>query len=204
MSQDLSVQLTAEIIYVVGTVNGTSVTFVKSDNYIWIATVATAEDGLYEINIIAYDEAGQMTEYNIAEYYGFAVIYDRTQEDVTKKTAKGQYNITDLNRVGRSVKYLSDWFNYYGYTVNLTIKTDWTKWDFPTLELMTTYLNNIQSLIDVFTVMTTTPSLPSSMKNLTYIGANNIEKILYDLKYLVENMIANFDFSGELYAGEAG
>jgi len=40
------------------------------------------------------------------------------------------------------------------------------------------------------------------MDNLTYIQANNIEKILEDVNTLTTNMIAAWYYSGDLYCGE--
>jgi hypothetical protein len=192
--QDLSVKLTADIIYVTGTVNGVAATFTKIGADIWTTTVTVSEDLSYEIYILAYDELGRMTEYAVTEYYGFSTI--------TNRGVGTFYNYTDLNRVGRSVKYLADWFNLYRYTTDLDIKTDWLENDIPTLSIMETYLANVQTLIDIFCVMQTTPELPGSIKFLNYSGANDIEKVLFDLKFLLENMIASFNYANEIYSGE--
>ena len=44
-----------------------------------------------------------------------ALITDRTQEDVTKKTTKGFYNASDLNRVTACMEYLDEELRRLGY-----------------------------------------------------------------------------------------
>ena len=44
--------------------------------------------------------------------------------------------------------------------------------------------------------------LPTDMDDLTIYEANDIEKILYDMQILIENMVSQFNYSGELFSGE--
>lgn len=199
--QTISIALAAEIIYVTGTVNGVSVTFTLSGS-VWVATVDIAEDGEYEISITGLDAVGNVTEYTITQYYGFHTVTDRTQADVINQTAKGFYTHEDLNRVERSVEWLADQFNLYGYAAAVEIKTDWTLEDIPIKSQMQRYLDNIQDLIDAYYTLTTTPELPESMDFLTWAKANDIEKILLDMKTLLGNMLAAFRYCGEIFAGE--
>ena len=84
---------------------------------------------------------------------------------------KGAYNYSDLNRVERAVEEISD-----GLELGLVTKTDWNMWDIPTQSEMDRYLSNIITIRDYFSIET---EIPASMSNLTYEGANNIEKILF-------------------------
>ena len=45
-------------------------------------------------------------------------------------------------------------------------------------------------------------NIPSSLSNIDYQKANDIEKILDEINANLENMIAIFMYSGEIYAGE--
>lgn len=83
---------------------------------------------------------------------------------------KGAYNYSDLNRVERSVGEISDLAG-----MGLTTKTDWTMWSVPNASDMQRYLSNIERIRERFVIAIT---LPSSMDNLTYETANNIETIL--------------------------
>ncbi|MDD3041033.1 hypothetical protein, partial [Bacteroides sp.] len=60
------------------------------------------------------------------------MIYDRTQTDVDNKTAKGYYNISDLNRVETAAEYIATLLTKEGYVVTITVKKDWAITDFPT------------------------------------------------------------------------
>ena len=85
-------------------------------------------------------------------------------------TTKGSYNYSDLNRVERAVEEISDELG-----LGLITKTDWGMWDIPTQSEMERYLSNVRVIRDHFSIET---EIPTSMSNLSYEGANNIEKIL--------------------------
>ena len=91
-------------------------------------------------------------------------------EILATRATKGAYNYSDLNRVERAVEEISDRAG-----LNLITKTDWTMWDIPKLEDMTRYISNIATIRNHFSIST---NIPTSMNNLTYEGANNIELIL--------------------------
>lgn len=84
---------------------------------------------------------------------------------------KGAYNYSDLNRVERAVTEIADRAG-----LNLTTKTNWTMWDVPTEADMIRYLGNISSIKTHFGINNI--GVPTSMSNLDYAGANNIELIL--------------------------
>lgn len=108
---------------------------------------------------------------------------------------KGAYNYTDLNRVETAVAELSEFFR-----LGLKTKTDWGNWDIPYLKEqgVERYLNNVKRVRDACPSSLGFPTLPNSMDNLTYEGANNIEKVLV-LAYQYAESIAR---SGEIYSGE--
>ncbi len=107
--------------------------------------------------------------------------------------AKGAYNYTDLNRVETAVGVLA---NVLG--LSLTTKTDWTKWDRPTNSEMSRYLGNVAKIRSRCSFIRNLPTLPSSMDNLTYKDANNIELVLFRVYEYIESYIQ----SGEIYSGE--
>ena len=71
------------------------------------------------------------------------------------------------------------------------------KW--PTKKQMTRYLNNVQSLCKAVELAA---DLPSSMENLTWNGANQIEKALSLVHKRTQGVIKILRFSGEIFAGE--
>lgn len=203
MTENVSIRLASDVLYVEGYVNGSIADFQKRENNIWNATVDKSSDNIYEVYIKAYDSNGLSSEVSTTLYYGVNLIYDRTTKDLYDKTDKAYYNASDLNRVETATEYIAKLLKLYSYfKSDLVCKKDWLMSDFPTNAEMERYLNNIRLLIDSFYVKKDTPSLPNNMNYLDIKKANNIEKVLYDLNNLIENMISQFNYCGEIYSGE--
>lgn len=94
-------------------------------------------------------------------------------EILATDATKGAYNYSDLNRVERAVAEISDYYN-----LGLSTKTDWNVWDIPTETEMTRYIGNIATIRRVLPPESIVPEPPTTMNNLTYADANNIELIL--------------------------
>ncbi|MCQ2911398.1 MAG: hypothetical protein MJ244_04335 [Clostridia bacterium] len=133
------------------------------------------------------------------------LIIGRILNDVKRNTTKGNYNASDLNRIESWMEYLKELLNEYGYFVTFTTKTDW--------EIgigkpnMTSEINriktNLQKLKDAYFVMQSTPEVPSTDRlSINYVEANNIEKIMVDIEFLINNMAASFIYCGTVYCGE--
>ena len=58
-------------------------------------------------------------------------------------------------------------------------KTNWAMGDTPTQSLVKAYLNNLTVLRKQLTLPPDAPLVPSSLDNLTFSTANNIEYLLY-------------------------
>ena len=135
------------------------------------------------------------------------LIFDRTEADVTyakehqssAEHLKGAYNYTDLNRIEEWTDYLATELNSYSYITDPTIKTDWTEADIPTYEHMERIRSNINALKNVYCATT---SVPSSLSQMTYKKANDIERVLYEINENFENMKKEFYYSNEIMAGE--
>lgn len=89
------------------------------------------------------------------------------------EATKGAYNYTDLNRVETAVSELASELG-----LSLTTKTNWTLWDIPVQSEMERYLGNIAAIRDACPGEVEFPNLPDSMNNLSFEGANSIEKVL--------------------------
>ena len=130
-----------------------------------------------------------------------AYITDRTELDVIMGTSKGNYGAADLNRVEFGVGRISDTLG-----LGLSVKTDWmapgdydpNAW--PVESQMARYLENIRSIQMVFGLGFI--RLPASMDRLTYVTANNIERILSRAEQLTDGILSTYRYSGELIAGE--
>lgn len=91
-------------------------------------------------------------------------------EVVPTLATKGAYNYSDLNRVERAVAEISEIAN-----LGLVTKTNWAMWDVPTVYDMNRYVENIRVIRTRYNINI---DVPTSMNNLTYETANNIEKII--------------------------
>lgn len=223
MVQDIRITLATEIMQVTGTVNSVSVTWNRQGDE-WVTSCDKSKDGKYLVEITAITAQAKQYDYAFTLYYGLVLITDRTQADVDrvkrlrKKWAagtitqaekdewfsemKGAYNASDLNRVGSAIRYINQRLLEAGYGKELEIKADWRETDNNYIGSLDYYLQAVRQLRSWFTTMENTPAVPDDMQNLTYIEANNIEKILMDLDFLITQMGKSFFYSGEIASGE--
>ena len=122
-------------------------------------------------------------------------IYDRDQIDIDGQTAKGYYNVADLNRIEQDCSYLADIF---GVTI---ITRAWARTDFPTPGEFERILANLDTLRAAYFVYQSTPTTPENPVN-DYHKANDIERILHDLYALYEDNKRAIMYAGELHAGQ--
>ena len=127
------------------------------------------------------------------------LIFDRMDSDLANLTSKAYYNYEDLNRIEKWCKYLSEFLNNYNYFVSIEAKTDWSMLNFPTqseLERIRQNINRLQQAYFSFT------QIPENLEYMTWRKANDIEKILYEINTLLNNMISQFYHCGEVFSGE--
>lgn len=150
---------------------------------------------------------------------------------------RGAYNATDLNRVGQAVSYLADRFTdlpgeleayreekgvaddelyhvpYDPSTVVVSPKQNWTVADIPTNSQVQTYLNNLLVLRRQLVLPADVPMVPTSLNNLTFDTANQIEYLLWlvnaalvkvenDLYGKIDRAAESFWYAGEVNCGE--
>lgn len=124
---------------------------------------------------------------------------------ITNRTGGETYEYTDLNRVEAAVEAIVTHFDELGIGEKLTTKTDWeppgdfSENTWPISVQMPRYLGNITKIKALFS---NSVRLPSSMDDITYTGANNIEKVLQIAMERIEGIKQAFLYSGEIYAGE--
>lgn len=148
-----------------------------------------------------------------------SLVFDRTQEDVDAleafyaavqagtasledmdlASAKGAYNVSDLNRVTQAMEYLHGRLTEYGYLSGYvpveimhrdgTKDVTWREDDEDiTVDKLEEYLSNVRALRSVFPTLPSTPEAPADMEALTVEDANAIERILYDLETVINAM----------------
>lgn len=142
-------------------------------------------------------------------------VYDRTKEDVALAKAyntnpsiadgtteyKGALNASDLNRIEGNCEYLAQLLYSCGYTADITVKTNWTTSDFPTLTQFNRIRSNITKLMDVYAQAEDMPDMRSDDRT-DYIDVNNMEFDLLRVNVMIADMKAIYMYSGELYGGE--
>ena len=150
---------------------------------------------------------------------------------------KGAYNYTDMNRVGQAVAYIANRMTslpselaayraekgvdddpiyevpYDPASVVVSAKTDWVMGDTPTQSIAKTYLNNLTVLRKQLTLPADAPAVPTTLDQLTYTTANNIEYLLYlidltltevetELYSKIDRTVAAFAYVNLCYSGE--
>lgn len=115
------------------------------------------------------------------------------ERDEWAASMKGAYDYTDLNRVENAVAAIASMLG-----VSVETVTTWSPADLPTEANTARFLANIRKLRTVCQGLSNTPTTPSNMHRMTYVTANNIEKILAD----IETVIYSWTRCGELYCGE--
>lgn len=124
---------------------------------------------------------------------------------ITNRASSVPYNAADLNRVEGGMQELCGRLNDdFGFNLLLTFKVDWAASDVPTLSDMERYRQNLAAIRAVILQRVSTPSTPDSMRFLTWARANDIERILQDVEWLLDRMPFAFRHSGACISGQGG
>ena len=121
---------------------------------------------------------------------------------ITNRTRAGYYDITDLNRVGKAMRYVAARLRACGWDVVVTPRTDWVWTERATPAAAKRYLNNLRKIRKALALFANTPDVPDGKRPFTAEEANDIEKILIDVEDMVQRTMQCWYFCGDLYAGE--
>ena len=142
MTEQLSVRLGLDVIYVYGTVNGVEATFTLIETGLWSAVVDKAADGKYAVVITAYNSLGTPTTYENTIYK-----LDNLIQSKLDWTQWDYYNAEDLVRVEANTQFVADYLESMGYHADLqTVKADWIMQDYPTITQINRIENNLDAL----------------------------------------------------------
>lgn len=130
------------------------------------------------------------------------LVTDRTSEDVQKKNARGTYNASDMNRVSAAVDLLRPVFRDFGYGIGDAELRVWAENELPRLSEAEEFLSAVRALDGRFRYAEEMIELPQTMRFLTNIGANNIEKFLAAMPEVFERMKTAWYYADELFCGE--
>ena len=150
------------------------------------------------------------------------MIFDRTQEDVdtaillrdTKvknfeelteseiaTLEKGTLTINTLNRIESKQEELKNLFNDIGYW-NTPISTrQWAYADIFEGTQFDRILNNLEILIKAFFIYKDTPNVPDNNYR-KYQTINDVEKIIYDLDVMINDVKSRYKRCGTFRCGE--
>jgi hypothetical protein len=130
-------------------------------------------------------------------------IYDRTQADVTNKTAKGKLNDTDLNRIETDIEDLKVRVLAYGYDNGIS-DIESKSWDDEDIAFKTE-LDRIRDNLNLLKEQYHNYSGSPVVTNTNYLNwekVNDIEKNLQLLNKALTDMATVFRYSGTDYSGE--
>ena len=149
------------------------------------------------------------------------MIFDRTQNDVdtaiilrdtkVKKfealtesdiatLEKGMLTINTLNRIENKQDELKNLFNEMGYWDTPIINKTWGENDIFNADEFQRIIDNINVLRQAFFVYKDTPNTPPISYHWQDI--NTLEKILFDLDVMINDVKANHRYCGEFECGE--
>lgn len=176
MTEQISVNLSSDVSYVYGTVNGVEADFSLTAPGVWSAIVPKAPDGRYEVAITAYNNLGTPTQYH-------TVIY-RLEDILNPKTdwTRGDYyNAEDLNRVEVNTQFIARYLQEIQYSVpELVSVEDRT---FESLDFISS-INRIENNIETLRMSFLTPPGYQPRKiwalgmGFDYRDANRLERNL--------------------------
>lgn len=123
-----------------------------------------------------------------------SLITDRTFQDVSQRTKKGFYNVSDIQRINSYVEYLSGVLG-----LNLSVE-DISLGQALTKAQMQSIIDNVNAIRAAWYVTSDTPQTPQAF-NWDYIKANNIEKILLVLDEFYQSVQIDKLYSGTFRSG---
>lgn len=129
------------------------------------------------------------------------LVTDRTLQDVQLLNTKGNYNVSDLNRIGQWQVYVMELLNEHGYYVSIAPKTDWTKYDLPRQSQIDKIKEDTITLKNAYYTKHDY-DLHIGNTSINYNVANDIEKVFEDIEFLIKSMEQNVVFCGVARMGQ--
>ena len=138
-------------------------------------------------------------------------VYDRTLADVEYARQqlannintidlKGCLNPNHLMRIENNTRYLADKLIELYYFNAITTQSSWGYTGLPNVTHITRIINNVNKLLSAYQKPKNTPTLPSTL--LTYEQVNALEKNLYLIKEMLDDMMESFKECGSFNCGE--
>lgn len=128
-----------------------------------------------------------------------------TPEEYTEFMAgmKGAYNASDMNRVGEAINYLVERMKQLAiYDDTIVPKTDWEIGEWPLQSQISNYLSCLNKVRAKLNLPADAPTVPTSLDNLVFETANEIEYLLYLVDQRITQTTAAFPYTGVRYCGQ--
>lgn len=150
------------------------------------------------------------------------MIFDRTQNDVDTAILlrrekvqnfqqlteseiatleRGTLTINTLNRIEAKQELLRELFNEMGYWDTPIITKQWDYSEFFKQEYFDRILNNVKILRKAFFIYKHTPDMPDNNYR-KYQTINDVEKIIYDLDVMINDVKSHYRECGTFESGE--
>lgn len=122
---------------------------------------------------------------------GLDFVYDRTKDDIEKRTQKAFINASDLNRIEKNAEMIGQ-----RISVSISVKTDWETGGIPKHSDYRRIEENTGMIRAGYMVHDDTPAVPERPYN-TFQKWNDIEKILYDVFFIYVKNFGNVIYCGD-------
>lgn len=133
---------------------------------------------------------------------GYSNLTLQERNDWESATLKGAWNLADIVRIEDNISYLATTLTSYGYPISITAYGGtWSRYSVIYLDDLDRIKNNIQAIIDGFYGNPNSPTLVLGSRDMSYTIANDIEKVIADLKELLDGMVYSFKICGTFNCG---
>lgn len=192
------------------TVYGKVMLTVSAYNSAGESAQSTAVSVTTQMYLITDRTAADLARWQALHAKGYSGLTAAEKIEWAQAEMRGAYNVSDLNRVGNAIVYLRDRINNYGYSVNVTPKTDWKTGDKPTATQLQKYLADLRIIRGAVGNLAELPAVPGRIypsaagkgDGLTIEKANDIERILQVLDEAITKMLTSWWGCGEIGCGE--
>jgi hypothetical protein len=138
-------------------------------------------------------------------------VTDRTEADVEYALLvanqdlvtdlKGAFNVSDYTRIKSNIEYLHGVLVAQGIVVSIKPMSALLESEYPLqLSIIDILRDNTTTLADAYYYANNPPVVYGNI--LDYVQVNNLEMNLYLIDLMLNNMIEEFKYSGELISGE--
>lgn len=140
------------------------------------------------------------TESDVAEARSLIEYYKVNGEMTGSNVLKGCLNARDLNRIESNIQYLCDSLVGRYYFCDTPSVVTWSVNSIPKTTHITRITGNVAKLVSAYYKPPDSPVVPTNMTHYSQI--NDIEKMLHQMKTMIEHMDSSYRRCGTFSCGE--